>query len=249
MATRNPSITPNVQANVDVDAYKSRIIRHMNKDHAESLSLYLEHYAKLSRSAASGATLADLDWTSLTIRTSTGRQCIIPIDPPMHSWADARLRTVAMDAECRRALNVPSSSATHAAPTHVRVTRYLGPQAAGQSAFLAFCLFFLNLFLARAFGFLDPGTYAYTHLLPAWPFGSSRQARADNFLWAADRGALFALVAHVIETVALDVRRLQRHGVARGSGVWWAWILDCMVEGGGSWVRFDGEVRRLEEHR
>jgi len=51
---------------------------------------------------------------------------------------------------------------------------------------------------------------------------------------------------HLFET-ALMRQRMKRHSVVTGSGVWWAWILSCFVEGITSFKRIDAFVRRSDK--
>lgn len=80
------------------DAMKSRIINHMNEDHQNSLTLYSRHYNKLPLSHAKTSKLVDITLDHMVIESSFGR-CLIPIDPPMKSYAEARDRVVAMHQE------------------------------------------------------------------------------------------------------------------------------------------------------
>jgi putative heme iron utilization protein len=87
-------------------AMKERIIKHMNNDHADSLSLYLQHYNKLSASSARGARMTDISLSAMTFQTTDGKTHTIPLNPPMTSFADARTRSVDMDREARSALDI-----------------------------------------------------------------------------------------------------------------------------------------------
>ena len=57
---------------------------------------------------------------------------------------------------------------------------------------------------------------------------------------------VIVLAIHVFETGFIQQTRLRKHGVAVGSGVWFAWIASTFFEGFGSIKRFDREVRRLQ---
>jgi hypothetical protein len=82
-------------------AAKERIIKHLNNDHQQSLSYYLQHFNSLSPWEASAPTLTDITFDALTFRTSSGGMSTIPLYPPMASWSEARIRTVEMDLTAR----------------------------------------------------------------------------------------------------------------------------------------------------
>ena len=88
------------------DAAKARIISHMNSSHADSLSAYLQYYNRVPLPAASKPTLVDISLSSMTICDANQKSHTVRFSPPMASFADARIRTVAMDSEARRALGV-----------------------------------------------------------------------------------------------------------------------------------------------
>ena len=100
------------------EAAKARIIGHMNADHAESLSYYLQHYISLSPRVARGAILCDISLSAMTLRTTDNKTHTIPFSPPMTSWAEARTRSVDMDRVSRNALDISS----------IRITSYDPPQ-------------------------------------------------------------------------------------------------------------------------
>src|SRR5690349_8717087 len=89
-------------------AMKSRIITHMNADHADSLSLFLQHYCGVppsmadkrsgSASTSTSVRLEDITLSHLIVASPIGRN-LIPIDPPMKTLAEARERLVAMHRE------------------------------------------------------------------------------------------------------------------------------------------------------
>jgi hypothetical protein len=93
------------QASKDA-AMQQRIIKHLNNDHAESLSLYLRHYSRLSARAARGAIMTDISLSAMTFQTADGNTHIILLRPPMSSFAEARTRTVDMDRAARSALDI-----------------------------------------------------------------------------------------------------------------------------------------------
>ncbi|KAL8626103.1 hypothetical protein Q9189_008215 [Teloschistes chrysophthalmus] len=86
------------------EAAKARIIKHMNTDHQDSLIRYLEHFCHLSSFSAANAKLESLTLGSLSISSRLGRIHLIPIQPPMASWSEARTRFAALDGEAVKGL-------------------------------------------------------------------------------------------------------------------------------------------------
>jgi putative heme iron utilization protein len=67
-------------------AMAERIIKHMNNDHADSISLYLRHYSKLSASSARGAIMTDISLSAMTFETTDG-ETHIHENPPTLSFS------------------------------------------------------------------------------------------------------------------------------------------------------------------
>lgn len=60
-------------------------------------------------------------------------------------------------------------------------------------------------------------------------------------------GLFFVLFgAHAVGTVAFT-RRLREHGVASGTGAWWAWVGTGFLGGRGCWAWFEEVVGGREE--
>src|SRR6266498_4489490 len=77
-------------------AIRSRIITHMNADHSSSLTRYLEYYGKLP--SPKYAQLEEITLSHMIISSNGGHnQNLIPFNPPMFSYLEARDRLVAMD--------------------------------------------------------------------------------------------------------------------------------------------------------
>ncbi len=207
-------------------AVKQRIIKHMNGDHADSLALYLQHYLHLTSRAASGAKLADLSLSEMTILTRDDKAHIVRFSPPMTGWADTRTRTVDMDRECRRALGISS----------IRITEYEPPRSLFHIFVFCICLFTFGVFGMR--NKIVPGSWFYDYVLPWFPGGP------EWFVWIAKTIALPVFVLHMTEAYWLDQTRLRKYGVERGSELWWTWIISCFIEGYPSYDRIDKAVER-----
>lgn len=208
------------------DAAKARIISHMNADHSLSLSYYLRHYAQLSASQARKPSMLDISFDSMTLQTAAGKKHTIPINPPMNSWADARLRAVDMDREAREGLGIDS----------IRITAYEPPKTPFHIFVFTTCACVVIIFTASSK--IVPGTMFYDEVLPYFPGGP------EVFLWLAKKLALPVLFIHIAETYYLEKTRLWKYGVERGSALWWKWIASCFVEGFGCFQRIDWEVAR-----
>ena len=207
------------------EAAKARILKHLNADHQLSLSYYLRHYGGLSSRAAHAPSLTDITFSSMTFRTRDGKTLTIPIDPPMKAWSDARTRTVEMDKEARAALDI----------SDIRITEYESPQGFIQNAIVFGVLLAYTVF-STMHNYV-PGTVIYDKVLPWFPGGP------EFFIWLVKRIAIPTVVIHLVESYWLDRSRLRKHGVDRGSELWWKWIGSCFIEGRGSFVRIDERVK------
>lgn len=206
---------------------KTAIINHMNADHQDSLSLYLQVYNKVPSSDTKSARLEDLSLTDLVI-TAAGTRYSVPITPPMKSFSDARPRVVAMQKECLDRLGV----------SDIVVTEYRVPQGATAVVF-ALCVASYALFCRRS-NFL-PGSFVYDSMFSGVPAAAEFCYRIQPLLFPGLLGA------HVLEAGLLAVKRLRRHRVPFLSGVWWAWVVSTVIEGFGAWQRFDGMVKQKQK--
>lgn len=210
-------------------ATKTRILNHMNADHAGSLSLYLRHYCQLSKSEASRPKLLDISLSSLVIASKSGKSHTIPLEPPMSSYADARPRFVAMDNECRSALNISPYT----------ITRYESPKTFFHRLIFGLCLMTMVIITTKSY--IVPGTFFYDNVLPWFPGG------AKTFLWISDKTAIPTIAIHVVETIYLDRSRLMKYNIERGSSMWWKWMTSCLIEGYGSFARIDAMMKKQEK--
>lgn len=210
------------------DAIKAGIIKHMNADHAESLTLYLRNYLSLPPSAAHSPRLTAISLTSLTIHAS-GTSHHLPLDPPLASLADSRARLVAMDRASKAALGI--------APPPL-VTTWTPPTAPGHVVVAALVLFYLASYALRAR--VVPGSLPHAALERAWPWG------ADGYLWLQNVIFVPVVAVHAVEA-AVMAWRLRGAGVGPCSRVWWMWIASCAVEGVGAHQRFGALVRKAKK--
>ena len=154
----------------------------------------------------------------------------VPIKPPMTSWAEARPRVVAMDAEAVEGLG----------RAIITVKRYKGPRG-WMTFFMVICAMTFLAF-ARPGNFV-PGALLYDGLLTYVP-GFAR------FCWRVQPLVIYPMVAgHLAEAVHMERSRLRKHTVRMFSRTWWMWVVSTFVEGVGSFVRFDEIVKEEEEKR
>ncbi|OJI96582.1 hypothetical protein ASPVEDRAFT_35975 [Aspergillus versicolor CBS 583.65] len=213
----------------DDQSRKAFIIKHMNNDHARSLSLYLRAYCAVSASAAQSPTLEDLRLTDMII-SARGSRYIIPFTPPLASLSETRARVVAMHKESLRRLNLSDT----------KVTSYIPPQGAQVIGF-ALCLATLVGYSRRAN--FEPGSLLYDTLDLGARFPGFTEFSVKWQPWVF--GSLAG--AHAFEAVfLLGWMRLRKHGVKIFSGLWWTWMVLGFVEGFPAWMRFDAEVKRIE---
>lgn len=213
---------------------ETRIITHLNTDHQRELSHYLRHYAGLSARESLSPLLTAITFSNMTIRTSAGKSYDVPVDPPMATWADARIRAVEMDQKARSALGI----------SDIYIDHYLLPSKV--SHITVFTLSALNLVQIAAYylGYMRPGSFLYSNILKYWPFGG-----AEGYTQIIGLIMVPVVLLHAFEAVLLDRWRLEKYGVVRGSGLWWKWVGMQFTEGVGNWFRFDAEVERKRKEK
>lgn len=228
-----PLATPAAAPDTATAAMKSRIITHMNADHALSLRLYLMRYAHVPLGGTSVAELLDISLDHMILQSGYGRH-VVALDPPMKSLMEARERLVAMHNWCLEELGL----------SDVVVDRYVPPNRAWQVGLSALCVLILATFPFRE-ALLDQGTVPGR----VWSAGGTVPwlAQLSYTLQPLVLGVI--VVAHLGEAAWMANTRLKRHWVEVGSWVWWLWVLDCAVEGFGCWTRFDEVVAEVEERK
>ncbi|KAK3387574.1 hypothetical protein B0H63DRAFT_160368 [Podospora didyma] len=237
-------------------AAKARTLAHMNKDHRTDIAHMLMHFNGLS-AAATGPDpeLVDMDLASLTVRCSSsgGTAHIIAIDPPMANWDDRRQRLIDMTLAARKALGVVSADGAeeHGSSSSrgsTGVNTFIPPQGFDIVVFAGVIFYYANFALVRA-GLFRRGTLGWNvldavvgrsgRLFGVWS-GDGEAVAA--YCWLVNRIAPLVFLIHIVEAVIMDVTKLQRHGVARGSAAWWKWIGCALCEGVTSFQRFDRMV-------
>ncbi|KAI2468408.1 hypothetical protein F4781DRAFT_269429 [Annulohypoxylon bovei var. microspora] len=206
------------------EPHKSRIVGHMNSDHAGELEEYLRAFNKLSASAAAGAQIADMTLASMTIKSASGTHAVA-ITPPLASAADARVVLVDMSMQAKQQLGL----------SPIRVTTWTPPSGLGLLTFAGVALYFV---CAATLPLVQPGTAIFEAVDGVWPSG------AEGYRWLVRTIFVPVVAIHVTEAWWMARSRLVRHGVKTWSGVWALWALGTFVEGWPAIRRFDRLVEK-----
>ena len=156
-----------------------------------------------------------------------GKTFRVPLDPPMHSFRDARERAVQMDKECLDALD----------KSDVTVREFVPPTG----------IYTLN-FMVIAATFLS-----YSQ---RWWFGKGEIVERmlgsgfAKFSWTIQPWLITAMIGiHAAELVYFIPYHLSRHSVNVRTLVWWQWVCFTFVEGQFAFKRFKDLVRRKQEEK
>ena len=208
---------------------KAKTMAHMNKEHKHDLSLYLQHFAGLSATAAVDPELVDMDTQTLTIR-STNDTTIIPFTPPLESWNDRRSRLVEMSAEAEKAVALRNGVV------------YYAPRGLHWISFAGVTFYYICAALVFS-GFVEPKSpISHTLDKSGFPYG------AWGFRWIVKAIFLPVLGIHVVESFWFERTRLDPAGVRRGSVVWFLWLASTFLEGTTAFLRWDELVKGKRTH-
>lgn len=216
---------------------EDRIITHMNADHSESLSLYLQHLYHLPAYRTRLAKMTEIDSNTMSLQIppivpflSGAQSYRIPVSPPLEFWADARPRLVAMDRSARAALDRSEAS----------VKVYRPPDRFWMYAFLTFVIAVSASFSSRS-NFL-PGSFFYE---------TTGLKHVDGFArfcyWFHPYMWTILLGLHALEVVVMSRGKFRRYNVQTGSWLWWEWVLGVSIEGSPCILRFNEVVVEAEE--
>ncbi|KAG6149875.1 hypothetical protein E4U28_006437 [Claviceps purpurea] len=201
------------------EAFRDRIIAHMNQLHSRELTHYLRHYRGLTTRQSAGATLHDLTLQGMRIR-ARGIDHVVNFNPPLQSWTQVRQRVVEMDAVARDGLGI----------SDIYMDRFYMPDLLGSLVMIGVGSYFIS---ALCLPWIKPGLFLWGLLDMHFPWG------AETFRWLVKMIFLPVLGIHILEPLYFDMSRLRKHGVDRGSGLWWMWIVSCFLEGFTAFKRFD----------
>ena len=233
-----PSITPTDKTT----ALKTRILSHMNSDHAESLSLFAQHYCKIPPSQSKTAKLTDIELDHMIISTSQSftvsnrnvARNYVPITPPMSSFSEARERMVAMNNESLNGLGL----------SDIKVTTYRFPRGYHWVVFFAVTISFIS-FSRPEFTSPEHGGFLYDF----WSMNGYAPGLAALGHTLQPYTFVLMLVIHTTEAAYLARSRLRKHGVKAGSPLWYVWTISCFLEGFGAFQRFDAIVQEKKEEK
>ncbi|KAK2047646.1 hypothetical protein LZ31DRAFT_539599 [Colletotrichum somersetense] len=211
---------------------RERIMAHMNRDHKRELSLYLRHYAGLSRSAATAPWLKDVTLEGMTIAAGGlgGKEFHVAFKPALQTWADVRPAVVEMERAARQALGDSDITVDYFAP----------PQGFDVVIFGAVAFYFVCWL---TLGYVLPGAPIWSFLQAVFPGGPM------FYRWLVKVIFLPVLAIHLTECFWFHRTRLQRHGIELGTGLWWTWIGSLFFEGVCGFRRFDGIVADLKKEK
>lgn len=229
-----PSSPPPSRGPPDPAALKTRILNHMNADHHLSLRMFLQHYNHVPSSGTHSAKILDITPEHMILQSSYGRH-VVAFEPPMKSLSEARERFVEMHNLCLRKLDV----------SDVVIKGYSPPDRLWQYGLSSLVLLIFATFPFRESLRPESGSV----ISKIWSVGGLAPWLAQLSYTLAPLTLGFIIVAHAAEAVWFANTKLRRHWVETGSVIWWCWIVDCMVEGVGSWSRFDRIVKKMEEKK
>lgn len=210
-----------------------RIASHMNSQHRLELSHYLRHHHSLSARTASPATLTAMTLSSMNITDRNGASHVVPITPPLNTWADARPRLADMDALARKHLGL----------SDVTLDTYQPPRPGLEVSVFAAVLFYF--FCYATLPVVVPGSSIYSIIDSFWPRG------VTAYRWLVKTIFWPVIAIHASEVILLDIKRLQPYGVERFSRLWWIWETSCFIEGFGTFKRTKAIVdqKRAEKEK
>jgi hypothetical protein len=219
---------PSIDNGAKDAATKQRIIKHMNSQHTDSLSLYLRHYLQIHPLSARNPTLVDLNFNELIIQTSAGDIHRVTFPEPLTDFAETRVKVVEMDKSSRVALG----------EQRPLVTRWTPPTTTSHKVVGGLVLFYLLSYSQR--DKVVPGTFFY-NLHEKLPGGDAGYKNLQEKIFVP------LIVTHLVETVVMAYR-LNKANVKFGSGVWLKWIVSCLIEGVGSHQRLSTELKKNTAH-
>lgn len=214
---------------------KSLIISHMNSDHILSMRLYLMRHAHLPMRRTKSPQMTDITLGKEMVISSpsSGGRHVIPLQPPMDSVKEAAESLVAMHNECLAALDL----------SDVVIDRYTPPQGLLEGTLAAVTALVLFTFPFRDQLRPESGTA----ISQIWSLGGALPG-LGRLCYTLQPLVLGVIVpVHAGQAVWFARKRLRRHWVEAGSRVWWCWMLDCCLWGGGCLSRFQRVVKAEEE--
>lgn len=206
----------------------ARILTHMNKDHQLALYDYLHYYAKVDLDADHPQTsveLISMDLDNLVLEyTSPDRnlptKSLVPIDPPMQDWSEARTTLVRMAHE---------AAASRGYAAH-RITTYEPPSSVLSWTVIIGTIANIPAIRARIL-----------EQLPDYVAESGFFQSLNKYPWAFV-GTL--AVAHLVEAVFLMRPKLNKWRVPMPQKAYW--LASSFAEGFPAMRRFNAIAKKFE---
>lgn len=210
---------------------KQRIVSHMNSDHRDSLSMFLEVYSKVPYTEAQTAQIEEIRLSGMTISTadypnrpkSSRTNFFVPFEPALRGYEDVRNKVVEMHKYCLKTLG----------RSDITIQEYRRPR--GFSAVMFTVCLVTFIAFSRRSNFV-PGSELYSRLLHYVPDFAAFCYKIQPLVIGG------MLVIHGIEALHMSIYRLRPHSVAIGSKVWLLWVLNDFIEGFTALQRFDALV-------
>ncbi len=150
-----------------------------------------------------------------------GKHNIIPFDPPMKSFREARERLVQMDQDALQTLGRSNIPITGFVPPYTRFGHLCNFTICGLSYIL----------LSRPSN-SRPGSLIYDNFLYLVPAFAGFVAAVSPFVFAA------MIVIHITEA-CLMARKLNKHGMTPFESLWWKWTGSNFIEGAPAFWRLN----------
>ncbi|TLD10718.1 hypothetical protein PgNI_05787 [Pyricularia grisea] len=221
-----------------------RTVAHVNKDHAEDLSLYLRHFNGSSIQDAADAELVSMDLERMLIRAGPSRALHkVSYSPPLTNWADRRAVLVEMSRSARDASSsggsssssshLPDPDLSHADPASLIRRPALVPDMVVDGLII----FFVASAAVCHLGYIEPGTSLWSNpLLALFPGGPGNFARIMKTYVPPAAGL------HVAEA-AFMVTRLRKYGIPLLSSAGLFWTFSVLIEGVFGFMRFNKMIK------
>lgn len=167
--------------------------------------------------------MMDISLTNIKVRYG-GKTAVLPFDPPMKGFREARERLVQMDKDSLQKLGRSDITITKFIPAYVNPFHLLN----FTQCFLTYAAFI------RPSNF-RPGSLLFDTLLFRVPLFTKLCIAIHPYL------LLIMVSVHLFECF-LMAKKLSRHGLTPFESIWWLWVGTCFVEGITSFWRLDAFI-------
>lgn len=216
---------------------QQQICAHMNADHRETLSFFLQVYCLVSPEEAQSAALEEIRLSGMTVTTTrttteddnTDNSCpskthyFVPFEPELSSLHEVRQHVVRMHHHSLKALG----------RSDITITEYRPPTGFPAVVFTA-CLLTFTAFSRRAN--FQEGSSLYALVLRHVPGFAVFCYTIQPLLMT------LMITIHLGEALYMWRYRLRPHNIAFGSRLWFSWFVNDFIEGFTVLKRFDALV-------